>query len=191
MNIDENITLSVFDGYQRIYQGNLQGLIQQVSPSNPHTSLLIFNDVTGKTLDINFHGSMDQIYDAVIQTYPELVPKSKTRGRPKLGVVAKEITLLPRHWEWLAEQRGGASATLRRLIDQARKATSQEFQQRKMHERTYQFLHTIAGDLPNYEECLRALFANDLTTFKKHLANWPKDIQIYAEQLTTQLYDED
>lgn len=191
MNIDENITLSVFDGYQRIYQGNLQGLIQQVSPNNPHTSLLIFNDVTGKTLDINFHGSMDQIYDAVIQTYPELTPKPKTRGRPKLGVVAKEITLLPRHWEWLAEQRGGASATLRRLIDQARKATSQEFQQRKMHERAYQFLHTIAGDLPNYEECLRALFANDLIAFKKHLANWPKDIQIYADQLTTQLYDED
>jgi len=191
MNIDTNITLSVFNGYQRIYQGDLQGLIQQINTKNANTTFLIFNDSTGKILDINFNGSADQIYQSVILTYPELELKPKTRGRPKLGVVAKEITLLPRHWEWLAEQRGGASATLRRLIDQARKATLAESQQRKMHERTYQFLNAIAGNLPNYEECLRALFANDLVTFKKYLTEWPKDIQAYAEQLITQIDDEE
>lgn len=191
MNIDANITLSVFNGYQRIYQGDLQGLIQQINTKNANATLLIFNDSTGKILDINFNGSADQIYQSVILTYPELELKPKTRGRPKLGVVAKEITLLPRHWEWLAEQRGGASATLRRLIDQARKATLAESQQRKMHERTYQFLNAIAGNLPNYEECLRALFANDLVTFKKYLTEWPKDIQAYAEQLITQIDDEE
>lgn len=191
MNIDTNITLSVFDGYQCIYQGDLQGLIQQINTKNANTTLLIFNDSTGKILDINFNGSADQIYQSVILTYPELELKPKTRGRPKLGVVAKEITLLPRHWEWLAEQRGGASATLRRLIDQARKATLAESQQRKMHERTYQFLNAIAGNLPNYEECLRALFANDLVAFQKYLTEWPQDIQAYAKQLITQIDDEE
>jgi hypothetical protein len=191
MNIDDTITLSVFDGYQRIYQGDLQGLIQNIKPQDPNVTLLIFNDLTGKILDINFNVPAEQIYDSIIQTYPELAPKPKTRGRPKLGVIAKEITLLPRHWEWLAEQRGGASATLRRLIDQARKATLEESQKRKMHERTYQFLHAIAGDLPNYEECLRALFANNLMTFRKYLSDWPADIQAYAEQLITQLHEED
>lgn len=191
MNIDTNITLSVFHGYQRIYQGDLQGLIQQINTKNANTTFLIFNDSTGKVLDINFNGSADQIYQSVILTYPELESKPKTRGRPKLGVVAKEITLLPRHWEWLAEQRGGASATLRRLIDQARKATLAESQQRKMHERTYQFLNAIAGNLPNYEECLRALFANDLVAFQKYLTEWPQDIQAYAKQLITQIDDEE
>lgn len=105
------------------------------------------------------------------------------RGRPKLGVVAREVTLLPRHWAWLAEQPGGASVALRKLVQEAQRANGGKDQARKAHERAYHFMLAIAGDLPGFEEATRALFANEAAQFKDLIAAWPGDIRDHATRL--------
>jgi hypothetical protein len=112
---------------------------------------------------------------------PAAAPRS--RGRPQLGVVAREVTLLPRHWEWLATQSGGASAALRRLVEAARREADPRDAARKAQERTYRFLTAIAGDLPRYEDALRALFAGQAPAFEAALAGWPHDIATHATLL--------
>jgi hypothetical protein len=98
-------------------------------------------------------------------------------------VVAREVTLLPRHWEWLATQRGGASAALRRLVEEARRANASRDRQRLAAERAYRFIHAMAGDLPGYEAATRALFAHDWTGFADRMSEWPADIREYALRL--------
>jgi hypothetical protein len=181
------VTLTAFHQQRQIAHGNLSELLQQIQATSPSEEpVFIFNDRNGKRLDIHVHG--DEA--SALTVYPELGnPQSeetavvKSRGRPKLGVSSKEVTLLPRHWEWLATQPGGASATLRRLIDQARKTNDPAENKRRRHERAYQFMYEIAGDLPEYEASLRALFADDEAGFTACIANWPQDIRQYAWQL--------
>jgi hypothetical protein len=100
-------------------------------------------------------------------------------GRPKLGVVAREVTLLPRHWEWLATQRGGASAALRRLGEEARKTHAEQDAHRQAKERAYRFMSAIGGGLPGFEEASRALFAHDGEAFAERIREWPADVQAY------------
>jgi len=191
------VTLTAFHQQQQIAHGTLPELIKQVKARHDLTeSVFVFHDLTGKRLELSFHSDEAKIYASALSLYPELAPslsteeqEVKSRGRPKLGVKAKEVTLLPRHWEWLATQPGGASATLRRLIDQARKTSQSADQSRQRHERAYHFMHEVAGDLPEYEASLRALFADDSATFKGHIASWPMDIQRYACQLAFQQGD--
>ncbi|WP_428990320.1 DUF2239 family protein [Methylocapsa aurea] len=108
---------------------------------------------------------------------------ARGRGRPKLGVVAREITLLPRHWDWLAAQPGGASAALRRLVETARREGGTDGRQRAAREAAYRFLSAVAGDLPGYEEALRALFSGDAARFEAQMTEWPKDVRAYALRL--------
>ncbi|MGH8444214.1 MAG: DUF2239 family protein, partial [Solimonas sp.] len=105
------------------------------------------------------------------------------RGRPKLGVVAREVTLLPRHWDWLATQPGGASVALRKLVEDARRANAEKDRTRARHERAYHFISAIAGNLPGFEAATRALFADDGATFRKHIAKWPRDVREHAARL--------
>ncbi len=177
-----NITLTAFWRQQQIAHGTLSALIQQIKSANiQDETVFIFNDRSGKRLDIHLHGDIA----STLAVYPELAESSvvRTRGRPKLGVSAKEVTLLPRHWEWLASQPGGASATLRRLIDQARKSSDAADNKRQRHDRAYHFMYEIAGDLPDYEASLRALFADDEVAFTAGIKNWPQDIRQYALRL--------
>ncbi|NIG74748.1 DUF2239 family protein [Klebsiella sp. Ap-873] len=181
------VTLTAFLQRRQIAHGNLSELLRQLkSAPIGNEPVFIFNDQTGKRLDIHVQG--DEA--SAIAAYPELAEQPseeaaavKTRGRPKLGVSAKEVTLLPRHWEWLATQPGGASATLRRLIEQARKASEPADSKRHRHESAYQFMHEVAGDLPEYETCLRALFADDEVSFNAAMEGWPQDIRRYAATL--------
>lgn len=177
-----NITLTAFSQQQQIAHGTLSELLQQIQSANiQRESVFIFNDHSGKRLDIHVQGDIE----ATLAVYPELAEVNvvKSRGRPKLGVSAKEVTLLPRHWEWLATQPGGASATLRRLIDQARKNGEAADNKRQRHDRAYHFMYEIAGDLPDYEASLRALFADDEAAFTACIENWPRDIRHYALRL--------
>jgi hypothetical protein len=103
------------------------------------------------------------------------------RGRPRLGVVAREVTLLPRHWDWLATQSGGASVVLRRLVEQARHSDKDDTRQR--HERAYHFMLALAGDLPGFEEAIRALFANDRPRIGELVDAWPVDVRAHALRL--------
>lgn len=113
----------------------------------------------------------------------ECSPAPRAAGRPRLGVVAREVTLLPRHWEWLSVQPGGASAALRRLIDKARKDNKSADSRRAAGERSYKFMSAIAGDQPQFEEAARALFAGDAVRFAGHVADWPPDVREYLMQL--------
>ncbi len=114
---------------------------------------------------------------------PAPAPAARGRGRPQLGVVAREVTLLPRHWEWLASQPGGASAALRRLVDGARRTPDPRDAARAAQERAYRFLNAMAGNLPGYEEALRALFAGKAESFQAALGRWPPDIAAHAALL--------
>ena len=143
--------------------------------------VLLFDADSGRQIDLDVSGSAEDIRrryrEQVSDPDTEIKGPIKRRGRPKLGVVGKEVTLLPRHWEWLEQQRGGASATLRRLIDQARKALSDQEQVQQAQDAAQRFMTAMAGDLPGYEEAVRALYAGNGPKFREETARWPADIR--------------
>jgi hypothetical protein len=139
---------------------------------------LVLEDTSGRTVELDLSGSLEEVLARLGVETP-----APTRGRPKLGVTAREVTLLPRHWEWLSTQPGGASAALRRLVDQARRETGASDAVRQAQEVTYRVMTTLAGDLPGYEEAIRALFAGDRVRFDQLTAPWPKDIGDYVREL--------
>ncbi len=131
------------------------------------SDILIFDDSTGRQIDFDLRGE-DPIDEA---------PATRTRGRPNLGVVAREVTLLPRHWAWLGGQPGGVSAVLRRLVDEAHK---RDGGQRAGKDAAYRFLTAMAGNRAHYEEAIRALFADKRNSFEQQMARWPRDIREHA-----------
>jgi hypothetical protein len=114
---------------------------------------------------------------------PEAPAAPRGRGRPKLGVVAREVTLLPRHWTWLNAQPGGASVALRKLVEAARRGNGDGDRRRAGQEAVYRFMHAIAGDQPGFEAAARALFAGDLGKLEDAIADWPQDIREHATML--------
>lgn len=155
---------------------------------SPQSRILMFDLETSRPVEIDFRGS---VADVTTRLKASLFPEPATRGpgRPKLGVVAREVTLLPRHWEWLAAQPGGASVTLRKLIEDARRKTSAKDEARERQESVHRFLSAIAGDKPHYEDVLRALYANDGDRFHALIADWPLDVRRHLERLTSDLFD--
>jgi hypothetical protein len=110
-------------------------------------------------------------------------PEPRGRGRPKLGVVAREVTLLPRHWDWLATQPGGASVALRKLVEEARRTGGDRDRSRAARDAAYHFMSAMAGNLPGFEEASRALFADDRRRFAGLIAGWPDDVRDHAVKL--------
>jgi len=157
--------------------------------ADPTAAILVFDDATGKVVDLDLRGSDAEIAARYAppagnaEATADDTPRG--RGRPKLGVVAREVTLLPRHWDWLTLQPGGASQVLRRLVDEARKADGGRSQVRAAQDRTYAFIATMAGDREGFEEASRALFAGDEARFAEHSRTWPTDIRDYAGKLLT------
>ena len=134
----------------------------------------VFEDESGRVVDLD-------IWDAG-KLAPPAEPRG--RGRPKLGVTAREVTLLPRQWEWLSRQPGGASAALRRLVEAARKEAPEGTRSgQAARDAVYRFLTAIGGDRPNYEEALRALYRGEAERFRALIADWPEDVRIYAGEL--------
>ena len=170
---------TAFSGDRMIAQGNLRA-IAPAAHAHRETALLVFEDATGRPVDLDLRGSLE---DALARLPPES-PAKPARGRPKLGVMAREVTLLPRHWEWLAAQPGGASAALRRLVDQARREDSGATEIRQAQETTYRVMTTLAGNLAGYEEAVRALFADDTARFKDLISAWPADLGRYIGTLS-------
>ncbi|HKQ30957.1 MAG TPA: DUF2239 family protein, partial [Burkholderiales bacterium] len=116
------------------------------------------------------------------------VKESAGPGRPKLGVVSREVSLLPRHWEWLVAQSGGASAVLRRLVEEARKKSTAGDTVKQAQERTYSFMSVIAGDYEGYEEALRALYRRNKKDFLTHVRKWPTDVKSHAMKLARKVF---
>ncbi len=143
----------------------------------PQGEVLVFDDATGAQIDLDIRGKAGRIADEPEATEP------RGRGRPRLGVIAKEVTLLPRHWDWLNLQPGGASVALRKLVDEARRTSGDRDRVRAAQEAAYRFLSAVAGNLPGFEEATRALFAYDRRRFTQLIAPWPEDVRDYAVRL--------
>ena len=174
-----NPTYTAFVSNRRIARGAPGDVAVAVKHAASPVPVLIFDDLTGRQLDVDTRGTDDEVR---ARYAPAPVPP-RGRGRPRLGVVPREVTLLPRHWEWLNAQKGGASVTLRRLVDEARRAEGDKEVIRAAMERAYYFMSAIAGDFTNFEEATRALFANDRARFEELTLGWPPDIRAHAIML--------
>ena len=187
-----------FNGHKRIASGSLPVnalTVKHALASDLSSPLLTFCDQTGQVVDIDIRGSDAAMLARLppeghqlqgnesAQINSEESSEPRGRGRPKLGVVAREITLLPRHWDWLATQPGGASVTLRKLVDAARRANVDRDRQRRANECAYHFMSTMAGDMAGFEEASRALFANDAAKFRQQTEAWPSDVRDYVRYL--------
>src|SRR6186997_225434 len=137
---------------------------------------LVFDDDTGQQLDLDLR-AVESPPLSTTETEP------RGRGRPRLGVIAREVTLLPSHWDWLNVQPGGASVALRKLVDSARRTSGDRDRVRNAQESTYRFMSAIAGNLPGFEEATRALFAYDRRRFGHLISGWPEDVRDYAIRL--------
>jgi hypothetical protein len=155
------------------------------------TPVLIFDDASGKSIDLDLRGTDQEILSRLPQTV--LKPgeaateaagsEPRGRGRPRLGVVAREVTLLPRHWDWLGSQPGGASVALRKLIDEARRANGDRDRHRAARDAAYHFMSAMAGNFKGFEDASRALFADDRRRFGEIIAAWPADIRDHIIRL--------
>jgi hypothetical protein len=177
--MDQNKTYSAFAGERQIATGSLSSMLRAAKAYLDRASdprLLIFEDQTGQQVDFDFSGSVAD----VLQRAAPAAPERPGPGRPKLGVVSREVSLLPRHWEWLDAEPQGISAALRRLVDEAKKKNPGEQRARQAREAVSKFLTAMAGDLEDFEEATRALFAKDHARFAELIAKWPRDIRRQA-----------
>jgi uncharacterized protein len=168
-----------FAGGRRIASGTLATAAlaaRRALDRDDNAAVLVFSRETGEVVDLDLRGTEPDIV-ARLGRPPESAPR---RGRPKLGVVAREVTLLPRHWEWLARQPGGASVALRKLVEAARKLEDGADEARARREAAYRFMSAMGGDLPGFEEAARALFAGDLDQLRDRISAWPPDIREQA-----------
>jgi hypothetical protein len=177
-----SLRYSAFDGPRCLLSGPLHDAVLAIKRAEENEAsgpLLIF-DSTGRVVDVDTRGTNEAI--AARYALPT-TSEPRSRGRPKLGVVAREVTLLPRHWDWLATQPGGASVALRKLVELARRSSGDADRQREAREAAYRFLSAIAGDFQHFEEAARALFAGDESRFTEIIAEWPEDVRDHAVQL--------
>jgi len=168
---------SAFSGDRLIAFGSLGDVLSAAKgfvDTTEDPQLLIFEDRTGRQVDFDFRGSLAEV---LARALPK--PARAGPGRPKLGVISREVSLLPRHWEWLESQPQGISAGLRRLVEEARKQNPGEQRARQGREALNRFMTAIAGNRPNYEEATRALFAPDNARFEELIAEWPEDIRAH------------
>jgi uncharacterized protein len=193
MNPGSDAAYIAFEGDRSIASGDLRSVARAAKETldrRNDAAILIFDGATSGPVEIDFRGTVAD----VLARLPEIagapgapedaaIPTSRGPGRPKLGVVAREVTLLPRHWEWLARQTGGASVALRKLVDEARRTGEQGHRVRQAQEAAYRFMSVMAGNKPNYEEAIRALFAGEAPRFEKLIAEWPADVRRHASRL--------
>jgi hypothetical protein len=184
-------TCTSFAGIKMIASGDLKHVAQMTKKAIDNGEkdfVLIFDDTTAQPIEIDFRGTAKDVLSRLSESVPTEVKsaeQSRGPGRPKLGVVAREVTLLPRQWDWLNSQPGGASVALRKLVDEARHANADKDTIRQSQEAAYRFMSAMAGNLPGFEESTRALFAGDESKFNELTESWPADVRRYAQKLAT------
>lgn len=172
-------TYAAFAGVRRVAAGTLRDVLPVLKRRFDRDAaelILVFEVETGRQVDFDLRGSLDEILDREAPSAP------RGPGRPRLGVTSREVSLLPRHWDWLEQQPNGISSAVRRLVEQAIKAQPDRDRARYVRAALSQLLSAMAGDRLNYEEACRALFAGDTARFEMLIARWPKDIREYALQ---------
>lgn len=163
------MTHVAFSGFTRLASGTLA---QAYAGSRTAPAPLIFDTDTGRLVDVD----------------PRFPPGTEAPrpGRPRLGVVAREVTLLPRHWDWLASQPGGASVTLRKLVEEA--ARNPRARMRARRDALYRLATALVGDAPGYEEAMRALYAGAREDFLAHIEAWPPDVRAVLEEMAQEAF---
>jgi hypothetical protein len=175
----EGLTYTAFAGQRRVAIGSLDALLSAVKRhlDDDGQATLIFEDQTGRQVDFDFRGSIDDVLRRAG------APAKAGPGRPRLGVVSREVSLLPRQWEWLETHPNGISAALRRLVDDARHNETGIQRGRHIRDAAGKFMWALAGDLPDFEEATRALFARDDSQLGERMAGWPPDIRDHVLRL--------
>lgn len=184
MSMHDNPSCTAFDGHALVASGSpaeVARAVKRVLDRDPERMPVILDDATGQPVEIDFRGSVDEVLARLQPAAAE--GAARGAGRPRLGVVAREVTLLPRHWHWLNSQPGGASVTLRKLVEEARRNLSAKDRARLAGEAADRFMRVVAGDLAGYEEASRALWRGDRDAFNRHTRGWPKDVREHARRL--------
>jgi hypothetical protein len=181
---------TAFEEFKILAQGTIEAVaisVKQRMKVHKTANILIFSDLTGRQIDLDLTGTDKQVTDR-LKMYSAQDPQPSARaGRPKLGVVAREVSLLPQHWEWLTNQDGGASAVIRNLIDEKIKSRATD-KAKTAQERTYKFLSAIAGNLSNFEEATRFLYRKDKKRFTDLISDWPKDVVKHSMSLANGVF---
>lgn len=210
MHPPSTLACTAFQGGRRLATGPLSDVALAAkaaldataqSPSAP--PVLVFDNTTAEVIDLDWRGTPDEVLARLRaaapagsetppantdDASPQAPDATRGPGRPKLGVVAREVTLLPRHWEWLASQPGGASVALRKLVEVARRSSEVKDRVRQASAVAYRFMSTIAGHEPGFEEASRALFAGDQAGFEALIAVWPLDVQNHLKALAADAF---
>ena len=187
-------TLTAFSGHCQVASGTVHEMVRETKSrldAGQAKDLLIFDDRTGRQVDFDFRGTLEEVV-ARLDHHPLFAagPGAKAGhagpGRPRLGVVSREVSLLPRHWDWLERQPNGISGALRRLVDEARGRDPEGERARAALDAASAFMFAMAGNLPGYEEASRALWARDRARFEELIAEWPEDVRRYALRLASE-----
>ncbi len=182
MSARADLPVVCFHGDTRVAEGPLDAAMPRIREAmlKGGAPPVVFDLATGRGVDLDLRGSLA---DALARLEPPPTPEKRGPGRPKLGVVAREVTLLPRHWDWLSAQPGGASVALRKLVEAQMKGGEGPERARRAKEATWRFLTAMAGDRPGYEEATRWLFAGDWTAFEAAVEGWPADVRETARAM--------
>jgi uncharacterized protein len=184
-------TYTAFQGHRCVSSGALadvaRGIKSLVDPEGGEP-ILVFDDLTGEVIEIDLRGTADEVLRRLAQAEETITrvgdgPQKRGPGRPRLGVIAREVTLLPGQWDWLEGQPGGASAALRRLVYEAKRTGHGKERARRSQDAVYRFMTTMAGDFPNFEEALRAFYRREHQRFDSLVEAWPKDVRSHLEKL--------
>jgi hypothetical protein len=200
MNTSTVTSCTAFSGKRLVASGGLLPVAlkaQEAANRDSFAQVLIFDDVTSNLVEVDLRGTpydlsrrIAETESAAAQSNEPVLADGEVRkpGRPKLGVIAREVTLLPRHWEWLASQPGGASVALRKLVEQAKKANQGTDRLRIAREAAYRFLSAMCGNEPGFEEANRALFAGNQGRFAQVVEPWPSDLRDHAMKLASLVF---
>jgi uncharacterized protein len=187
-------TCTAFAGSNRIASGPPEQVAlaaKAALDANSAQPLLVFDDLNGSLVDFDLRGTPQEVLARLATAPPDPpAPSARGPGRPKLGVVAREVTLLPRHWDWLGAQPGGASVALRKLVEAARVTHAGADRRRLAQQSADRFMSALAGNEPGYEEAARALYAGDQARFAQSMVAWPVDVRDHAMRLAADAFDD-
>lgn len=195
-------TFTAFAGARRVDSGPLPAVaasVKRAIEGGETSEILIFEDSSARAIEVDFRGSSQDVEASAQRALVawrkcaasiEAEPR-RGAGRPRLGVVGREVTLLPRHWSWLAGQPGGASVALRRLVEEASRDRDGRERRRLAQEAVYRVASVLAGNRAGYEEAMRALFAGNATLFAGCVERWPGDVRDYALRLAADAFSRD
>ena len=103
-------------------------------------------------------------------------PSEPRRGLPRGITAAAPLGMA-------GTEPNGASAAIRRLVDEARKRDPEGERAREAATASSRFMSAIAGNMPGFEEASRALFAHDGARFADLISAWPGDIRAQLQRM--------